>query len=341
MNRRLFTKLIPATMGVVLSAGGVNKSFQIKGKELTMPVKIAQGDVIGLITPSSPTTVENLERTRKNIVSLGFRVKEASNLNKSDGFLAGSDGERLSDIYEMLDDPEVRAIWCVRGGYGSARLLPHLDYDRILSARKTLIGFSDVTALLNGIYSKTGLQVIHGPVGTSEFTPYTTAHIKSLLMEGEEQPVIEPCIQPEEDELYPIALKSGVVEGKLLGGNLTVFASLCGTEYLPDCKGAILFLEDIGEVPYKIDRCLNQLKQSINFEELSGVIFGNFKNCEPKGGYSDRGLQETLIESMREYHFPVVYGYSFGHIKNLCSFPLGRIAKLDTNTMKIELKIAE
>ena len=338
MQRRTFTKLFPKTIGALLTANILMKEFGSEANQIVMPNKIKRGDIIGMISPASPTSQENLERAKKNIESLGFGVKFSKNLNKSTGFLAGSDEERVFDLHEMLDDPEVKAIWCMRGGCGSSRLLPLIQFAKIRAANKAIVGYSDVTALLNGIYAKTGLQVIHGPVGTSEYTDYTREGILNLLLEGNEVDEIVSCGEPAEDELHPIAIKSGVAEGRLLGGNLTVFATLCGTEYMPDCKGAILFLEDIGEVPYKIDRCINQLKQNIDFNELSGIIFGNFTNCEPKGGYLDMGLQETLIESVREYSFPVVYGYSFGHIKNLCSFPMGRKASLDTNSMKIVLK---
>ncbi len=338
MQRRTFTTLLPKTVGALLTANIFISEIDHQEFTSTMPHKIKLGDTIGMISPSSPTSEENLVRAIKNLESLGFRVKLSSHLNKATGFLAGTDIERVADLHEMLDDPEVKAIWCMRGGYGSARLLALLDFEKVKAAKKIIVGFSDVTALLNGIYTKTGLQVIHGPVGTSEYTDYTKKQILSLLLNGEQDEVIEPCKQPAEDELHPIAIKSGIAEGRLVGGNLTVFASLCGTEYMPDCKGAILFLEDIGEVPYKIDRCLNQLKQNIDFNELAGIVFGNFNNCEPKGGYMDMSLQGTLIESVREYNFPVVYGFSFGHIKNLCSFPVGRVAELDTNTMIIKLK---
>lgn len=306
-------------------------------QDVVYPNKLKTGDTIGLVTPASPTSNSNIEKSVESIERLGFKIKKSARLNSDFGFLAGKDQVRVDDIHEMLDDTEVKGIWCVRGGYGTARLLPFLDFEKIKVKRKPLIGFSDITALHNAIFKKTGLVGFHGPVGTSEYTEYTKQGIFPMLTGSLNKFIIQPNKKLADGEIYPTVIKEGIAKGRLIGGNLTVFASLCGTEYMPNCEGAILFLEDIGEVPYRLDRSLNQLKQSIDFSKLSGIILGNFFNCNPKSGMMSLGLKETFIESFRAYDFPIIYGYSFGHITNLCTFPLGAMAEMRTDDLTVKI----
>jgi muramoyltetrapeptide carboxypeptidase len=322
-------------MGTIAGGDWYTKNWQSEGIGSCHPVK--PGSVVGLISPSSSTSEENVAKAIASLEEMGFRVKLSNHLNSVEGFLAGSDAQRAEDLHNMLEDEEVSMIWCLRGGYGSIRLLPLLDYQKIAKFRKALVGFSDVTALLNGIYKKTGLQVIHGPVGTSTFTPYTQKHILEILQNPDSSFRVKPCEKLGEEEMHPVVLKEGVAEGVLLGGNLTVLASMCGTEYFPDFQGSLLFLEDVGEVPYRLDRSLTQLKLCIDFSKISGLILGHFTHCTPSNRLSSYSVIQTFVEAFREFQFPIVYGYSFGHIENLCSFPLGRKAKLDTRDLSIEL----
>lgn len=340
MNRRNFSRLLTmAAGGTWVGARRPEKQNDIQqpSQSAVFPNDLKTGDTIGLITPASPTSNFNIEKSIKSIEGLGFKIKKTTRLNSDFGFLAGKDQVRADDIHAMLDDPEVKGIWCVRGGYGTARLLPYLDYEKIRQKRKPLIGFSDITALHNAIYKKTGLVGFHGPVGTSEYTSYTKGGILPLITGNMDKFIIQPNKQLADEEIYPTVIKEGTAKGRLIGGNLTVFASLCGTAYMPDCEGAILFLEDIGEVPYRLDRSLNQLKQSIDFSKLSGIILGNFYNCQPKSGMMSLGLKETFIESFRAYSFPVIYGYSFGHITNLCTFPIGAMAEMRTDNLTVKV----
>lgn len=340
MNRRNFSRILTMVAGgtwIGAQKGIMKPSEDQKTKTVVYPHEIKIGDTIGLITPASPTSNSNVEKSIKSIERLGFKVKKTKRLNSDFGFLAGKDQLRADDIHEMLDDPEVKAIWCVRGGYGTSRILPFLDFNKIREKRKPLIGFSDITALHNAIYHKTGLVGLHGPVGTSEYTDYTMQGILPMLTGQLNQLVIQPNKNLAAEEIYPTVIKEGNAKGRLIGGNLTVFASMCGTSYMPDCEGAILFLEDIGEVPYRLDRCLNQLKQSIDFIKLSGIVLGNFFNCNPKSGMLSLGLKETFIESFRTYDFPIIYGYSFGHITNLCTFPVGAMAEMKTDDLTVKI----
>jgi muramoyltetrapeptide carboxypeptidase len=335
MDRRYFSKSILATMGTMAGGSWLLGKGNSRASESCKP--ILPGSQIGLISPSSSTTEEKVKEAMASLEAMGFVVKLAKHLNIAEGFLAGSDAQRVEDLHNMLEDEEISAIWCLRGGYGSIRLLPLLDYSLIARVRKPLVGLSDVTALLNGIYCKTGLQVIHGPVGTSSFTPYTQKHVLDLLLHPQISHKIEPCASLGPDEMHPIVLREGHAEGPLLGGNLTVLASMCGTEYLPDFEGSLLFLEDVGEVPYRLDRCLTQLKLSIDFHKISGLILGHFTRCTPAAHLRSYSVIQTFVEAFRAFHFPIVYGYSFGHIENVCSFPLGRRARLNTRDLSVEL----
>jgi muramoyltetrapeptide carboxypeptidase len=335
MDRRYFSKSILATMGTMAGGSWLFGEDASKASESCKPV--LPGSQIGLISPSSSTTEDNVNKAIASLEAMGFGVKMAKHLNAVEGFLAGSDAQRAEDLHSMVEDEEISAIWCLRGGYGSIRLLPLLDYNLIAKAQKPLVGLSDVTALLNGIYSKTGLQVIHGPVGTSSFTPYTQKHVLDLLRHPQASHRIEPCESLGPEEMHPIVLKEGRAEGPLLGGNLTVLASMCGTEYLPDFEGSLLFLEDVGEVPYRLDRCLSQLKLSIDFHKISGLILGHFTRCTPAAQLRSYSVIQTFVEAFRAFDFPIVYGYPFGHIENVCSFPMGRRARLDTRDLSVEL----
>lgn len=270
---------------------------------------------------------------------LGLRVKWSGNLEREYGYLAGKDHQRLKDLHAMFGDPDVQAIWCIRGGYGTSRLLPFLDYGLIRKHPKVLIGFSDVTALLNAIYQRTGLVCFHGPVGSSEFTDYTLAHIRKILFEPAEKQVVFPADVDNgaNPSLYPHSIRKGKAEGELAGGNLSLVAALCGTPYQPEVQGKILFLEDVGEKPYRIDRMLTQLRQALPLEKAAGIMLGKFAGCEPDEGDRSLSLEETLKDRLRDLKIPVGYGFSFGHIRDMCTLPVGARVRIDAKRMTVEI----
>jgi muramoyltetrapeptide carboxypeptidase len=271
--------------------------------------------------------------------SLGLRVKWSGNLSREYGYLAGKDRRRLKDLHAMFRDPEVQAVWCIRGGYGSGRLLPSLDYDLIRRHPKILVGYSDITALLNAVRRETGLVCFHGPVSSSEFSDYTLGQVRNMLFEPAAGRVIRPAESDGSDHPshVPFSIRKGKAEGILVGGNLSLVAALCGTPFQPDVEDKILFLEDVGEKPYRIDRMLTQLRQSLPLEKAAGVMLGKFAGCEPGADDRSLSLAETLEDRLRDLKIPVGYGFPFGHIRDQCTLPVGAQVRIDTRHMTVEI----
>ncbi len=343
MQRRQFGKKITAALiaGSFINTGNIfAKDTQNKFKKALKPNRLKKGDTIGLITPGSYISDEGLEKAVSNIESLGFQVKLSKNIRAKRGFNAGTDLERLLDLHTMFTDDQVAGIWCARGGYGCGRLLPYIDYPLIKKHPKVFIGYSDVTALLNAIYLKTDLVGFHGPVGASEMTDYTKEHLLAVVVEGKSPHVISLSENNKSNEdtafhCRPIAY--GKTEGRLIGGNLSLLSSMCGTEWEPDYKDNITFIEDIGEKPYRIDRMLTQLRQSGNFKDTAGVSFGIFNDCAAPEGEDSLSLEDTINDRISDLRIPSIYGLSFGHIKDQITLPIGINAELDTRQQTLTL----
>lgn len=317
----------------------------LKHKVLIKPPALKSGDTIGLIAPASPLIESQrtlIEATEK-IEALGFRVKAGKNILSKRGYLAGTIAERVADIHDMFSNPEIRAIMAISGGYGSAQLLPHLDYKRIQNNPKILIGYSDITALLNGIHRLTGLVTFHGPVAISTFTDFTQKYFYRVL--GENQAIGEIEDAPFEDNLQTSnriwAFRKGIGEGKLIGGNLTLLQAMMGTPYEIDTKDALLFFEEVDEAPYDLDRILNQFKQAGKFDQCKGVLFDKLPSIKPysrtAGFNNSLSVEEVIADIFDEYDFPVCIGFSLGHIKDKPTLPLGIRARLDANTGRLSL----
>jgi muramoyltetrapeptide carboxypeptidase len=335
MNRRDFQKKL--ALGLPAFAISSSNSGQ---KPRLLPRRLKKGDTIGLITPGSYITDDGLAKAIENLTALGFKVKLGAHIRAEKGFTAGTDQQRLKDLHDMFADDSVQGIWCARGGYGCTRLLPHIDFKLIRKHPKVLIGYSDITALLNAIYEKSGLLGFHGPVGASTFTDYTTSHIRALTMETQERHMIRPAsknLEQEDVNYHPQIIRSGQAEGRLIGGNLSLLASMAGTDYLPDFKGRIVFIEEIGEKPYRVDRMLTQLRQACRLEEAAGIAMGIFADCEAKEGERSLSLQETVRQNTEGLGIPVIYGLSFGHISEQCTLPVGAMCKLDVAQHTLEI----
>ena len=256
---------------------------------LIKPHRLEKGQTIGLVAPASPTNEPEGVRFAIEVVeSLGFRVKPGPHLFDRNGYFAGQDRDRADDINRMFADNEVAAVIAVRGGYGSSRLLPYLDYDLIGNNPKAFIGYSDITALLHAIHLKTGLVTFHGPIAATTFTPYTLAEFKKVLMFPQDKtqlgapPEFEASAGNVERKNRLTPFVSGCVRGPLIGGNLTLMTHLLGTPYEPDFNGKLLILEDIDEYNYRLNRMLTQLWLAGKFEAVAGVVFGKFTRCGPQ-----------------------------------------------------------
>jgi muramoyltetrapeptide carboxypeptidase len=343
MQRRQFGKKIAAAViaGSLINPGNViANTSQSNFKKALKPNRLKKGDTIGFITPGSFISDEALEKAVTNVESLGFKVKLSKNIRAKRGYNAGTDLERLLDLHTMFTDDQVAGIWCARGGYGCTRLLPYIDYPLIKKHPKVLIGYSDVTALLNAIYIKTDMVGFHGPVGASEFTDFTKEHLLAMVVEGKSPHVIpiSENNKANEDKAYQSRqIRYGKPTGRLVGGNLSLLASMVGTEWEPDYKDTLAFLEDVGEKPYRIDRMLTQLRQSNNFKEAAGILFGTFNDCEAPEGEDSLSLSETINDRMSDMKTPSIYGLSFGHIKDQITLPIGIKAELDTRLQTLTI----
>jgi len=302
------------------------------------PKKLELGDVIGVVSPaSSPANLENIEKGVKYLEKLGYRVEIGKNVGKAHGYLAGSDEERLNDLNSMFENKAIKAIFCVRGGYGSGRLLDKIDFSIIKKNPKILVGYSDITALQMAIFKKTGLVSFAGPMVATDFSgkvnEFTEENFWRVITSSKK---IGKLHNPRNEKFY--ILNSGRGEGKILGGNLALFVSLMGTEFMPSMKDSILMLEDIGEPPYRVDRLLNQIKLGNIFNDINGVILGRFVDCYD----SDKTKETITLNEVIEHYFnklkiPILYSFSHGHIEENLTIPFGINCKLNASRSFVEL----
>lgn len=303
---------------------------------LIKPDRLRQGATVALIAPCSPPADEKLAKGIANLTQFGFKIVEGKNLRARNGHLAGTDEARLEDLHWAFRDPAIEAVWCIRGGYGASRLLSNIDYNLIRQHPKPLIGYSDVTALHLAIHQRTGLVTFHGPVAASEYPEDTLQHLRSVLMQATAPyeiaaPRVDVALLS--TEYQPFVITPGQAKGPLTGGNLALLSALVGTEYAPIFKNKIVFIEDVGEQPYRIDRMLTQLLQGTDLVEAAGIALGVFNECQPKPNTFSLSLEDTLRDRLGWLGIPVVYGIPFGHVDHQATFPYGISAKLDADEM--------
>jgi len=304
------------------------------------PKALKFGDTLGVIAPASPTTEENVKKSYDSLVEMGFKVKMGKSCYGNYGYLAGPDGLRAGDINNMFKDKEVDGIICLRGGYGTPRILDLLDYDLIKNNPKIFIGYSDITALHIAITKISNLVTFHGPMVSSDliggFNDFSKMSLYNFIMEGK---FIGSIKNPKGEEIETI--NGGIAEGEIIGGNLSLIADTIGTPYEIDLKGKILFIEEIGEEPYQIDRMLTQLRLSGKLKEAEGIILGDFNNCVAKTlKYDDSlTLKQVIEDIIKPIERPTIANLRAGHCEPIVTLPFGVKAKLDAN--KKELTILE
>ncbi|MEM1214822.1 MAG: LD-carboxypeptidase [Bacteroidota bacterium] len=337
MRRRTFTRTLTlGAAGLALSASRATPA------RLRRPERLRRGDAVGLITPASFISDDSLQKAVTNLESLGLKVVMGQHLRDRYGSLAGTDAQRLSDLHQFFADPKIKGIWCARGGYGTPRLLEQIDYRLVKLNPKVFIGYSDITALLNAFWERSQLVSFHGPVGASTFTDYTREQVQRTLFEPSHPLVIAPpAVQLDEaqtDSAYePQTIRGGTATGPLVGGNLSLLASSVGTTYAPDVRGKLLFIEDIGEKPYRIDRMLTTLRQAWPLEKAAGIVLGIFNDCEAKAGTFSLTLQQTLRDRLGDLPIPIAYGLPIGHIDNMCTLPVGVPARLAADDLQLTI----
>ena len=294
-----------------------------------MPVKhfrcakpLEPGAQVALIAPAGPLQKpEDLPRAQENTRTLGWEPIVGAHATDRVGYLAGKDRDRLNDINRALRDPKIGAIWCLRGGYGMMRILSGIDYDALSRSPKAIIGYSDVTALHAALQRKCRLVTYHGPTARETLTDFSRESLRRAIVEQTDSCGVAPNARE---------INAGVAEGRLVGGNLAVLTSLCGTPFAPDLSDGILILEDINEPVYRIDRMLQQLKHAGALNGCRAIAFGECVKCPDDAGGGGRPFDEVLGETAHELGVPCLVGIPIGHIAEQWTVPLGAMAKLDT-----------
>jgi muramoyltetrapeptide carboxypeptidase len=285
---------------------------------------------VALVAPAGPLKIPaDLDRAIENVRSFGWEPVVGDHARARHLYFAGTDAERLADLNTALRDDRIDAVWCLRGGYGAMRLLEGVDYDALRRRPKTVIGYSDITALHCAIAVRSGLASIHGPTARTNLTPFTERSLRAAVTRTG-----EPCGEaPKAQTIVP-----GRARGRLVGGNLALLMSLHGTPFQPDYDGAILVLEDVNEAPYRIERMLLQLRLSGALHRCAGIAYGSFTNTsetEDKTLGGDRSVNDVLREAAEIVGVPAICGIPMGHIANQWSFPLGAEAELDADQKRL------
>lgn len=305
-------------------------SHTLSGPTIGKPARLRHGDVVGVVAPAGVVDAERLAAGVAVVEQWGLSVELGAAVRARAGYLAGDDASRRADLQRMLDTPEVRAVFCARGGYGSQRLVPDLDLTALVRGPKPIVGYSDATALL-GAALRAGVLAIHGPMVAADLARglarRSLEHLHALLF--------DPAYRWEAE--VPLAIRPGRATGRLVGGCLSVLVTTLGTPWAPDTRGAILFLEDVNEVPYRIDRMLTHLRQAGCLDAVAGVVFGTMAACRSWDGIA---VADVVRACFADAPYPVGFGLPAGHdpaaagVENL-ALPLGAHVLLDTEAGRL------
>lgn len=307
------------------------------------PERLNKGDTIGILAPASaPPDPTVIERSVALLESLGFKARLAPNVRRRWGFLAGSDRERADDLMRLFANRQVAAIFCVRGGYGTARLLDRLDYRVIRANPKIFVGYSDITSLHCAFLNRANLVSFHGPMLNSDLVKedvprFTLTSLFRTLMEPSAPAGICLGYRPK----TVTVIRGGRASGPLIGGNLCILCSTLGTRYQPSFKNAILFFEELDEAPFRFDRMLTQMLNAGLLQQVAGIAIGINKNCEDPKAKRSKEYRQTLEDVFKErllpLKVPVVSGLPFGHVRHNATLPIGLRATLDAEQRDLVL----
>jgi len=294
---------------------------------------ISQGSTIGICSPAWIPVPGKIINGTKYLEDRGFKLKFGTNYLKEYGYFAGTENERIDDLHQLYADEEVSAILATRGGWGTLRLLDRIDYDLIKNNPKPLIGYSDLTTLQSAIFKMTGLGSLSGPMLAVEMgggiVDFTEKHFWGYIHNTDEKYKVDLS------ETSATSLVSGKASGLLMGGCLSLISHLLGTPYAPDYSNSILFLEDVGEQSYKIDRYFAHLKQAGIFNNIKGLILGEFLDCEPPESSNLFTVQYLIEEYFSNAPYPVLYNFPYGHGTLKITMPIGALTFFDTNKLEI------
>jgi len=299
-------------------------------RAMRFPPLLAAGARVALVAPSGPLRgAADLERAMENARAFGWEPVPGAHVLERDGYFAGSDANRLADFASAAADDSIDGVWCIRGGYGAMRLLDAIDYDVWRWKPKTLIGYSDITALHSAIGARADIVTYHGPTARAELTGLTRDSLRAAVSSGD-----TPYVVRHDDA---VTVRAGCARGRLAGGNLALVASLAGTPYAVNLDGAILVLEDVNEAVYRIDRMLTQLALSGALAKCAGIVFGRFTEIPPDtaGAEQSLPLERILQEVADRCRVPCIANAPFGHVDDQFTLPLGATAVLDADQRTI------
>jgi len=332
----------------LIGAAGVERSFArehaaASAQSVVKPRRLRPGDTVGVVTPATATFQQvELDIVTESLTALGLKVKIGEHVRDRHGSLGGADRDRAADINRFFADDSVRAVFPTRGGWGSSRLLPLLDYDTIRRNPKIILGYSDITALLNGIHAKTGLITFHGPNGGGRWDQPSLDWMKQVLFDGQAVTFANPKTTNDRNVLTQIEnrtqkIRGGKARGKLLGGNLTVFTAIMGSAYVPNTDGAIFFTEDVDEAYYRIDRMMTQLAIGGVLGKIRGFVFGTCSECKTGDGYASFTLEEIFADHIAPLKIPAWSGAMIGHAMTQWTLPVGLEVEIDADAATLRM----
>ncbi|WP_107670303.1 LD-carboxypeptidase [Cyanothece sp. BG0011] len=333
-NRRQF---LTASLGSLTLLTSIYSTASAQNNSLIKPRKLKAGSGVGLVSPAGATfNTKDINIVQDAVKALGLVPYLAPHLLAQYGYLAGKDEDRANDINRFFADPNIDLILPIRGGWGCARILPYLDYNLIKNNPKIIIGFSDLTTLLIAIYTQSGLVTFHGPNGLTSWRTQQVNSFQKALFTEEKISFKNEQDSDDNDRLMQVknriqTITPGTARGKIIGGNLSVLSAIIGSPYVPDFKDYILFIEDVGEDIYRIDRMITHLKVAGILDKISGFIFGECTNCLPNGGYASLTLEQVLNDHIKPLGIPAWMGAQIGHIEPILTFPMGVEVEINAN----------
>jgi muramoyltetrapeptide carboxypeptidase len=320
------------TCGIATLATQISPLTAESANTIRKPPRLQVGDTVGLIAPAGIVDAKDIEAAQQSILQLGLKVKLGKHILDRYGYLAGRDSDRAQDVNLMFSDRSIKAIIPMRGGWGCNRILPLLNYSLIRSHPKIIIGYSDITTLLLAINARSQMITFHGPVATSTWNQFTVDYFKRILFNAEA--VTMQNLNPSQVRVEIIA--PGKARGKLVGGNLSVLSAMVGSPYLPSWNKSILFVEEVGEDVYRIDRMLTQLKTAGILNQIAGFIFGQCSKCS-LGDEPSFTLMQVLQQHILPLGIPAWYGSMIGHIKDKFTLPIGVEVEIDAELGTIQM----
>lgn len=298
-------------------------------RKIIVPAFLQKGDTVGILSTARKIDPINLQPAIKLLESWGLHVVLGKTIGKSDNQLAGADWQRATDFQEMLDNPKIKAIWAAKGGYGTVRIIDRIDFTKFKKKPKWIVGFSDVTVLHSHI-NNFGIETLHGIMAVSAKTATPDA-IESLRKSLFGQ-------KPEYHIPKHAYNKNGKAKGELVGGNLSVLYSIVGSKSEADCKGKILFIEDLDEYLYHIDRMMMNLKRNGYFDGIKGLIIGGMTEMNDNDIPWGKDALQIIEDVLKDYDFPIIYNFPAGHIKDNRALILGEMVSIDVNDKESVVK---